>query len=221
MLFGKIDYLNLLPFYVHIKRSSLQSSFKESLKLHKGTPSKINELFLRRKVDAAFISSIKSKNKKCLNIGIVAKREILSVILKPGAIKLDDASATSNILAKILNLEGEVIIGDRALRLYLNNPLDYIDLANRWYEKFRLPFVFARLCYNKNRLFYLKLANSFLKKRRKIPKYLLLEASKKSQVEPKKILTYLQKIDYKLDRKSLLGLKKFLTFANSNLNSSS
>jgi len=74
MIFGKIDYINLLPFYIFTKKYKT-SRFNQILHYKKSYPSKINYLFEKRQINAAFISSIKSKNKDCFDLGIVAKDE--------------------------------------------------------------------------------------------------------------------------------------------------
>ena len=76
--FGKIDYLNLLPFDFFVK-SSNYTYIKKAIK--RSHPAHITELFLKKKVNAAFISSIKSKGQKCLDAGIVANGEVLSVFV--------------------------------------------------------------------------------------------------------------------------------------------
>ncbi len=212
MLFGKIDYINLLPFYIFIKKYIRSSQTKQSINYKKSFPSKINKSFKKRTIDAAFISSIESKkgNFKCLDVGIIAKGEIQSVILKEGEFKPDSHSATSNQLACVLNLEGEVIIGDKALKAYLQNPNEYIDLAKRWQEKNNLPFVFARLCVNRNRCYYNKLSNKFLKTNIKIPQYIKKQYILSRKIEGKDIDNYLSLVSYKIDQKSKQSLKKFL-----------
>lgn len=61
----------------------------------------------------------------------------------------------------IINLNGKVLIGDAALKYYLEGGKG-IDLAEAWYEKTGLPFVFARLCYNKHERSVEKLANKLI-----------------------------------------------------------
>ncbi len=212
MLFGKIDYINLLPFYIFIKRYIRNSQTKQSINYKKSFPSKINRDFKRRAIDAAFISSIESKsgNFKCLDIGIVAKREIQSVILKDGEFKPDSHSATSNHLAHVLNLNGEVIIGDKALKAYLKNPYEYIDLAKEWRKRTNLPFVFAKLCVNRNICYYNKLSKNFLKTKIKIPQYMKKKYILSRQIEDKDIDNYLSLVSYNIDQKANISLKKFL-----------
>lgn len=213
MIFGKIDYLNLLPFHVFMKKFQASSSFKASMSRHSGYPAYINNLFEKKIVDAAFISSIKAKNKKCLSVGIVARKEVWSVILKPGSKKDDSESATSNILAKVLGLDGEVFIGDKALWRYLKQRDAYIDLASEWHKKHRLPFVFARLCCNKNSEFFKEMADSFVKSKIYIPSYILKRYAQKTGIREACIKEYLKKIEYKIDKKGGLSLKKFYNAA--------
>ena len=214
MIFGKIEYLNLLPFHVFIKRYAKSSQQRQSLHYKRGVPSQINKAFKTRRIDAAFISSIASRKCRCLDLGILARKEVKSVLLLPGKAKNDDESATSNILAKVLRLEGQVLIGDKALKHYLNHNDDAIDLAKLWYERQRLPFVFARLCYHGRTKSYKKLSKAFLRSSHKIPRYILEKASHKTQIEANDILDYLDLIEYKLDRHALLSLKRFLRFAD-------
>lgn len=212
MLFGKIDYINLAPFHVYLKQNIRSFQFKQSIEYKKSFPSKLNHKFKRRQIDAAFISSIESKrgNFKTLNAGIIAKKEIRSVLLKKGDFKADSHSATSNALAKILKVDGEVIIGDKALKLYLENPQAYEDLAKLWHDKYNMPFVFARFCVNKNHSFYNKLIKKFLKTKINIPQYILSKYAKRTDISSKDIEEYLKLISYSIDTKSAKSLKLFL-----------
>ena len=152
LLFGSINYLNLLPFQIFLKKHIQSSQIKQIIFHKKSVPSVINKQFHQKKIDAAFISSIASKNKKCTNLGIVAFKNVYSVLLLPNEkIIKDNESASSNHLAKKLNLTGKVLIGDKALLFYLRNgKQNFKDLSLEWYKKHKLPFVFARLCYNKH-----------------------------------------------------------------------
>ncbi len=209
MIFGKIQYLNLIPFHVFMKAFLKNSSSKISMEYKRGVPSKINREFHSRRVDAAFISSISAKRSKYVGLGIIAKKDVKSVIVIPSLQnKSDVESASSNVLANILNVEGEVLIGDKALRYTLVND-EYIDLAAMWYKKYRLPFVFALLCYHKDRKVYQKIEKEFLKTNVKIPQYLLEKASQETGVSKKDIVDYLKLISYKLDSKSKRGLTLF------------
>ncbi len=209
MVFGKIDYLNLLPFYVFMKRHAKTTRHHMSLHYKRGVPSKINADFASRRIDAAFISSITARHAKALNVGIVARKEVLSVLVIPGDDTLkDSASATSNILAQVLGLKGEVVIGDNALRRYLNEEPS-IDLAKVWHDKYALPFVFALLCYHTHDSAMKSLEKAFLKRKQKIPQYLLQRASKRTGVASRDILHYLEYISYEVDEKAWRGLTKF------------
>jgi len=88
--------------------------------------------FLNRRVDAAFISSIMAKKSDHVNLGIIAKKEVKSVlVIASKKHKKDAESASSNLLANLLHVKGEVLIGDKALRYALVHD-DYIDLAKLW-----------------------------------------------------------------------------------------
>jgi len=209
MVFGKIEYLNLLPFHVFMKRFTKSSQQSMSMHYKKGVPSKINDKFLARRVDAAFISSISARGYQNVDLGIIAKKEVLSVLVIPNEDDISDVeSATSNVLAKILGVKGEVVIGDKALRYYLQNK-PHIDLAYEWNSRFNTPFVFALLCYHKDKKTYEKIKKEFLKRDIKIPQYLLKQASIRTNVDKQDILKYLGYISYHLDTKAKLGLKKF------------
>ena len=196
-MLGHIDYLNLLPFYQFLK--------KKHIKIKKGVPSKINLMFEKKQIDAAFISSVKSKNKKCFDAGIIAKKRVKTVLLCPGSGE-DNESATSNVLAKKLKLKGKVVIGDKAFK-----EKNCIDLANEWYKKYKLPFVFARFCVNKNYKKYEKLINEFLNKKQKIPFLTLKKYAKKLGISPKEAKEYLNEIIYyKMGWREKKALKIFL-----------
>jgi len=214
MIFGKIEYLNLLPFHVFMKRYVKGSQQRHILHYKRGVPSQINEAFKARRIDAAFISSIASKRCRCTNLGILSRKEVHSVLLLPGKNKTDDESATSNVLAKVLGLNGEVLIGDKALRHHLTHDDTAIDLAKVWYEQQNLPFVFARLCHHGKNKKYQKLSKKFLASSHKIPFYLLDKASKRTDIQRNDILDYLKLIEYKIDRHAELSLKRFLRLAD-------
>lgn len=210
MLFGKIEYLNLLPFHLFMKRYSRSSQPYMSFRYKKGVPAKINRAYAARRVDAAFISSIKAQKESYVDLGIIAKKEVLSVLLLPCDHDVrDNASASSNILAKVLGLQGQVLIGDKALQHYLQGDENAIDLAKVWYEKYRLPFVFALLCHHDHTHSIRHLAHSFKNSHQKIPQYQLVKASKRTGIAPKEIQHYLSLISYDLDSKAKAGLKKF------------
>ena len=209
MIFGKIEYLNLLPFHLFMKRFVSNSSAKMSMEYKKNVPATINRLFQKRAVDAAFISSITAKKSAHVNLGIIAKSRVQSVLVIPSKKKkADKESASSNVLATLLDISGEVLIGDKALQYALQNS-DYIDLAEVWSQKYKLPFVFALLCYHKDKKLYKKVEREFLKRKVKIPQYILHQAALRTGIKESSILEYLELISYKLDAKAKLGLKKF------------
>ncbi|MEA3383808.1 MAG: MqnA/MqnD/SBP family protein [Campylobacterota bacterium] len=211
MIFAKIDFINLLPFYIFIKKNIRSSQIKQIINYKKSYPSIINKQFKNRKIDAAFISSIASRNCNCLDIGIVAQNEVLSVLALKGEYEKDFQSESSNALAKILNIKGKILIGDKALYHYENSKSEeFIDLAKVWKEKYNLPFVFARLCVNKNDKYLKDLTTKFLKTKVKIPQYIIKQYSKKTGVSVKLINRYLAKISYKISKKEKHSLKLFL-----------
>jgi len=216
MIFGKIEYLNLLPFHVFMKRFTKSSQQSMSMHYKRGVPAEINKKFVSRRVDAAFISSIRAKDYSHVGLGIIAKKEVKSVLLIPSSTSVrDKESASSNVLAQVLGIKGEVLIGDKALRYSLENRPN-IDLAKEWNDRYNLPFVFALLCYHKDKKLYKKIEKEFLKKEQKIPYYILQKASKRTRISPKEVLKYLALISYKLDNRAKQGLKKFYTKAKNN-----
>ncbi|MFZ2889872.1 MqnA/MqnD/SBP family protein [Sulfuricurvum sp.] len=209
MIFGKIDFLNLLPFHVFIKRYARSTRTHQTLHYHKGVPSALNREFAMRRIDAAFISSITARNCHHFGVGIVAQREVLSVLSLPNADKADADSATSNLLAHILNIHGEILIGDKALRYYYSGG-ENIDLGELWHERTGLPFVFALLCTHHHTDELRRLSRAFVSKKVKIPYYILMEASRKSDLSPAQIIHYLKFISYKVGVKEERGYKRFV-----------
>jgi chorismate dehydratase len=209
LIFGKIEYLNLLPFHVFMKRYARSGRRRIGFDYKKGVPSKINAEFAARRVDAAFISSIGAKGYAHAPLGIIAKKEVLSVLLLPGKqLEKDSESATSNVLAEVLGLKGEVLIGDKALRYRLGGG-EALDLAKEWHQKYRLPFVFAQLCHHGHSREVKKLSKAFLRHKIHIPHYLLERASKRTGIKTPDIISYLTFISYNLDIKAKHGLNKF------------
>ena len=210
MLFGSISYLNLLPFQVFLKRRLSHHATRMSFTYKRAVPSTINQAFKRRAVHAAFISSVASKKCNCTNLGIIAHKKVYSVLLLKGENQSDPASATSNKLAKVLDLQGRVLIGDTALQHYLNEG-EGLDLAEAWYKKTALPFVFARLCYNQHGRNIEHLAKTFAKTKVKIPQYILKKEANKRGISPQQLTWYLEHIYYEMDWKAKKSLKKFLS----------
>ena len=209
MLFGSISYLNLLPFQVFLKRYLLGNAAKMTFRYKRAVPSQINKALKRREVNAAFISSVESSHCKCTDLGIIAYGKVYSVLLLEGENEIDPASATSNQLASVLGLKGKVMIGDTALKHYLSGS-DGIDLAEAWYQETGLPFVFARLCYNKHEKSIQKLARTFARTKVKIPQYILKQEAQKRGITPKQLLWYLNHIHYTMDHEAKRSLKLFL-----------
>ncbi len=209
MLFGSISYLNLLPFQVFLKHYLSNNASKMSFNYKRAVPSQINKALKRKEVNAAFISSVESRKCKCTDLGIIADKKVYSVLLLEGEDQTDPASATSNQLAKVLDLNGKVLIGDAALKYYLDGG-EGIDLAEAWYEKTGLPFVFARLCYNKHDAAIQKLAKRFARTKVKIPQYILKKEAKKRGITAKQLTWYLDQIYYTIGYKEKRSLKLFL-----------
>jgi len=210
MLFGSISYLNLLPFQLFLKRYLPDNASKMSFRYNRAVPSQINKALKRRHINAAFISSIESKKCKCTDLGIIANKKVYSVLLLEGEEAKDPASATSNRLAQVLELKGKVLIGDAALKYYLEGGKG-IDMAEAWYEKTGLPFVFARLCYNRHGKAMQKLAKTFANTKVKIPQYVLKNEAKKRGITAKQLTWYLEQIYYTMGHKEKRSLKKFLS----------
>ena len=209
MLFGSISYLNLLPFQLFLKQRLRDNASKMGFRYKRAVPSQINRSLKRREINAAFISSVESKKCKCTDLGIIANKNVYSVLLLEGENEKDPASATSNRLAKVLDLRGKVLIGDAALKYYLEGGKG-IDLAEAWYAKTGLPFVFARLCYNQHGRSVEKLARTFAHTKVRIPQYILKKEAEKRGVTAKQLSWYLEHIYYTIDWKAKRSLKKFL-----------
>lgn len=214
MRFGKIEYLNLLPFDVFVKKYPTSSSFKKFLQLKKSYPSKLNGDFLHKRIDAGFISSIAAYFPTRLHhitkAGIIARGAVWSVIAIPQESGEDYQSASSNALAKVLHIKGRILIGDRALRYKLNDGV-YQDLGQEWWKKYHLGFTFGRLCYNAHRDFYEKLASNFIRKRIKIPRYILIQNALRTEISPHDIKAYLTHIHYNITKKEEIALQRFYT----------
>ena len=186
-----------------------------ALNHRRDVPSQINKALQRKAINAGFISSVESLKARCTNLGIIAHKKVYSVLLLEGENKPDPASATSNQLARVLNLQGKVLIGDAALKYYLDGG-EGIDLAQAWHDKTGLPFVFARLCYNKHGDNIEKLTKKFAKSKVKIPQYILKCEAKKRGITPKQLSWYLEHIYYEMDWRAKKSLKLFLDKSKKN-----
>jgi chorismate dehydratase len=211
LILANIEYINLLPFKLFIKRY-YPSLYKRMLH-HKGTPKEINKKFKNRQINSAFISSIKSKRTQKITMGISAKGEVQSVLVLKGENKKDENSDTSNVLAQILNIKGEVIIGDRALKVYLKKEKDFIDLSEFWFKKYKLPFVFATFSINTYKKLYNKIQQEFLNHKIKIPFFVSKNVCLEKDITRKELLDYLNVIYYDINYKERLSLKLFRSLA--------
>lgn len=148
MRFGKIEFLNLLPFDMFIKAYPAPSRFKQSLFAKISYPAKLNQSFLFNRIDAGFISSIagieshrKQNGKYATRSGIIAKGAVWSVLVRHASPKADYQSDTSNALSKVLDIKGEVLIGDKALLwLYKNLYQNAQNLQNPQHLQTRQDF---------------------------------------------------------------------------------
>jgi chorismate dehydratase len=209
VIFAKIDFINLLPFYIFIKKYIKSSQIKQTISYKKSYPSAINQQFKKRQIDSAFISSIASKYANTIDLGIVAKKDVLSVLCIKGDFQKDYQSDTSNALAKILDIKGQVLIGDKALKYHYEQHNDSVDLAKLWHDKYNLPFVFARLSFNKDEKYLKTLAKHFAQTKVKIPQYILKKYALNSNLSCKQIQYYLTKISYTIGYKEKQSLKLF------------
>lgn len=162
----------------------------------------------------AFISSVTAKKANKTSVGIVAKGEVQSVIALNGADRDDVESASSNALAKALGVHGTVMIGDKALKVYLGSPQKCTDLAKAWHDKYNLPFVFAILCYNGKTAQAQKIAKRFAGARIKIPQTILQKYADSRDISKNQILEYLKKISYKIDAKGWMAYRKFIRLSD-------
>lgn len=209
MRFGRIDYLNLLPFHIFMKRYLASSQMQMMLRHGGNVPSAVNRAYHSGKIDAAFISSIRARGERHLPLGIIADGAVQSVLLLPSETSVNDtASETSNALAAVLGLRGRVLIGDPALRAF-HTGVEAVDLAAAWKTRYGLPFVFAVLCYRGEEARLKKLGSAFARSPKRIPQYLLQRAAKRSGVAPHQIREYLKHIHYRLDHRAMRSLERF------------
>jgi len=191
-----------------MKRHIRPSGIKMGMNYRKNVPSQINKALKARQIDAGFISSIASEKYDCMDLGIIANKVVHSVLVIQGEDEPDHESASSNRLAKILGLKGKVLIGDKALKYYLDGGQG-IDLATAWYAETKLPFVFGRLCCVSNCSQIKKLSKLFSQQSIKIPQYILKREAKKRGISSKELLWYLKHIEYNMNHKSKKSLKLF------------
>ena len=197
-------------------------------------PSNINRAFKAKTINASFVSSVEalkfvrfkkvgkhyyfqSKKGRVFGVGIVAKKHTNSVFCVSGSNSLqeDSKSATSNILAKILGINGKVMIGDDALKYYYANTNNsFVDLANEYNQKYSLPFVFAMFVANKEYALANRLSCSFFAHKSKIPYYIIKNTATKNSLNVYQIKDYLKLITYDIGHREVKSLKKFKKLAN-------
>jgi len=164
------------------------------------------QIFIKKKINNTQIKQIMLFRRSIPS----ANQEVYSVFALNGKQSFDIESDTSNALCKVLNIKGQVLIGDKALKYYLNGAENYKDLSLEWYKTYNLPFVFARLCYNKNGTLIKKITKKFLSKKIRIPQYYLKKEANKRGITQKELLWYLNNIYYKIGYKEEKSLKLFL-----------
>lgn len=215
MKIGRIEYLNLLPFFVFLKQSPLTTATKQFAQSHHSYPAKLNMDYLFRRIDSGFISSFAARKQRLSCAGIVGRGKVQSVLAIIGERGEDEQSATSNALLQTLHINGRVLIGDRALVFYLaHDSSAFVDLAEAWFAKHRLPFVFGRFCYQTKSALHEKLARHFVQTRVKIPHYLLTQASRQTGIAPQHIRDYLCQIFYQIGAKERKSIRIFYTHCN-------
>ncbi|MWV61547.1 hypothetical protein DCO58_08980 [Helicobacter saguini] len=121
---------------------------------------------------------------------------------------------------KNTNLDS-IKLGNIESRFYKDSKnVAFYDMANLWYQKTRLPFVFGRLCFKKNARFYKNLIKQFSvkigsgKKFKgiKIPYYMLTRRCKELGISQLFAKKYIEKIYYKIENKEKIALLRFYRF---------
>ncbi|WP_457596888.1 MqnA/MqnD/SBP family protein [Hydrogenimonas sp.] len=213
MVFGKIEYLNLLPFHQFLKRYFRHGAEKAAWRKKGGHPAAVNEALRRGRIDAAVISSVASRRWRCADMGIVADGAVWSVLALPGENRPDEESATSNALAGVLGIEGRLLIGDKALRHYFEKG-EGIDLAAEWKARTGLPFVFARLCGRGRHARRIgRIGRLFLKAPVQVPYRDRARAAEKLGITVSQLDSYLARIGYRLGWRERRALARFLKAA--------
>lgn len=207
--FGEINYLNLLPFRLYLKRHR----YRDRWVIKTGTPAEVNRWFREGRIDGGVLSSVRAVEGVRYPVGIGAEGPVWSVLLSPTREGGDPASNTSNLLPVALNLKGQVVIGDRALSLYLKNREEWVDLGEEWFRQVQLPFLFAQLTSRRPSRELERVATGFLRQGRgiyRIPQYLLRWEGARRGLSPRQVEEYLRLIRYQVGWREELGFKKFL-----------
>ena len=209
---GLVPFLNVAPFW------------DIPYKIIFAPPAELNKMMRNQKLDVAFCSSIEylyGNYERVSNLGLAAHGQIKSVNLylkgeiDQAHIRLDPKSEAANALLKILcpnarfsdSGDSFLIIGDEALRKPHVEGFRTIDLAQWWFEKTALPFVFALFIKQKG-IDSAPLEKALLSSlSRFTPK---IEALAKEHHFPKKtLIDYFSLCHYKLGLKDEQGLNTF------------
>ncbi|MGL4854994.1 MAG: MqnA/MqnD/SBP family protein, partial [Lentisphaeria bacterium] len=165
MKVGLISYVNSLP---------MRHNFPKEWELVSGTPAELSDKFFAGELDAAMISLVeylKHGEDKVLvpGISISCQGACGSVFLKASKplcelkkILISPESRSSNFYASILfpqckewsdsgEADGQVVIGDRALSL---DAIECYDLSKLWFDRTKLPTVFAVMLAKNDELAY-------------------------------------------------------------------
>ncbi|MDE7173748.1 MAG: menaquinone biosynthesis protein, partial [Helicobacter sp.] len=138
MKIGRIEYLNLLPFFVFLKQSPLTAATKQFAHNHHSYPAKLNADYLFRRIDSGFISSFAARKQRLSCAGIVGRGKVQSVLAIIGERGEDYQSATSNALLQALGISGRVLSGERELAFFLaNDHREFLELAASWFGELR------------------------------------------------------------------------------------
>ena len=170
MIIGRIDYLNVFPFY-HALEEDLWGPFAC------GSPRRLGEIARAGELDAAplpivDVFDLEDEFEPLGHWGIACRGAVGSVLLfsrKPiselshARLLCTGESSTSVVLARQMleemgsidvqiergdepeSFDGYLVIGDRALLLDSDHSFEYrTDLCELWFKRTQLPFVFAR-----------------------------------------------------------------------------
>jgi len=170
VIIGRIDYLNVFPFY-HALEEDLWGPFVTD------SPRRLGEIARAGKLDAAplpivDVFDLEDEFEPLGHWGIACRGAVGSVLLfsrKPiselshARLLCTDESSTSVVLARQMleemgsidvqiergdepeSFDGYLVIGDRALLLDSHHSFEHrTDLCELWFKRTQLPFVFAR-----------------------------------------------------------------------------
>ncbi len=236
MRLGIIDYINVLPLTYALEHGKVPFEGE----ITKAVPTKLNSMLAEGKLDAGFISSIEYAKRDyiLLPFSISCDREVLSVLLlshvpvnRIKTVSVTKDSATSVVLLKILlkhafslsvsysgRGDAELVIGDKALKAFVE-PHDYLlDLGKAWCEFSKEKMVFAVFSARKDvevsSLTSLEdsLKASFEWGKRNM-KEIITYAAKKTGLEKPFIKRYYNCLSFSFGPEERRGLKKFYHYA--------